>query len=355
MKTLYYTLTLAACAAALSACSGDDAQKVPATPEAGNVRFALQTPAAGSFRGPVRSNDDFRILAFKQNGADYLYYQDIPVGGMGFDGTKLSGTVQLPAGDYKFVPTFGLTAAGNYTWPELAGKPLADELHIEHTASTFPEAFMLNVPIDKVPAYKLSLDGPALNVEATLRRAVSRVDVLFLRADKNAAGDYVEKSGDDVFGPEKLAQVEMEYTGANSQLGISGEKGAATFDVTHVIDPAGVLTMGTGASTLVGTKDYDFDAVASGDIVTGSAHLQGTFLIPNTVSTASTGLTMRLTSGEGNVRTITLPDGIPVERNKVTLIRIYVLGTNVFTTGVDFAVTVDTVWDGTNNVDGAID
>ena len=44
-----------------------------------------------------------------------------------------------------------------------------------------------------------------------------------------------------------------------------------------------------------------------------------------------------------------------VERNKATLIRIYVLGENVFTTGVDFEVEVDTVWDGSNFVDGEID
>lgn len=45
---------------------------------------------------------------------------------------------------------------------------------------------------------------------------------------------------------------------------------------------------------------------------------------------------MQLTSGEGSARTIALRDKIPVERNKATLIRIYVLGENVFTTGVDF-------------------
>ena len=63
----------------------------------------------------------------------------------------------------------------------------------------------------------------------------------------------------------------------------------------------------------------------------------------------------RLTSGEGSTRTITLKDKIPVERNKATLIRIYVLGDNVFTTGVEFEVEVDTVWDGSNFVDGEID
>jgi len=76
---------------------------------------------------------------------------------------------------------------------------------------------------------------------------------------------------------------------------------------------------------------------------------------PNPDNTAATGFSMQLTSGEGSARTIALRDKIPVDRNKATLIRIYVLGENVFTTGVDFEVEVDTVWDGSNFVDGEID
>lgn len=33
--------------------------------------------------------------------------QDIPLAGMNFDGTALTGTVQFPAGDYKFLPSYG--------------------------------------------------------------------------------------------------------------------------------------------------------------------------------------------------------------------------------------------------------
>lgn len=69
---------------------------------------------------------------------------------------------------------------------------------------------MLNTPLDAVPAYTVSLDGPKQTVSATLRRAVSRVDVLFIRAEKDAAtGVYTEKTGADVFGPEKLAGVKL--------------------------------------------------------------------------------------------------------------------------------------------------
>ena len=181
--------------------------------------------------------------------------------------------------------------------------------------------------------------------------------MLFIRAEKDAAtGVYTEKAGGDVFGPEKLAGVKLAYTGANSRLGLSGEKVSGLTDVSHTIDtPADVVTMGTGESTVVGADKYDFENVQPADIISGSAHLKGTYLIPNPDNTAATGFSMQLTSGEGSARTIALRDKIPVERNKATLIRIYVLGENVFTTGVDFEVEVDTVWDGSNFVDGEID
>lgn len=197
---------------------------------------------------------------------------------------------------------------------------------------------MLNTPLDAVPAYTVSLDGPKQTVSATLRRAVSRVDVLFIRAEKDAAtGVYTEKPGADVFGPEKLAGVNLAYTGANSRLGLSGEKVSGLSDVSHTIGtPADVVTIGTGESTVVGADKYDFENVQPADIISGSAHLKGTYLIPNPDNTGTTGFSMQLTSGKGSARTIALRDKIPVERNKATLIRIYVLGENVFTTGGRF-------------------
>lgn len=354
MKKLYTLFVLTVFAVLATACSNEE-ETNPIAVQTGNVQFDLAAPS--QTRGPVYRADDFRILAFKKSGSDYTYLKDIPLGGMTYADGKLSGTVQLAAGDYKFLPSYGLVAPGNYTWPGLSDAALSDALFVTHTGESFPAAFMLNMPLDAVPAYTVSLDGPKQTVSATLRRAVSRVDVLFIRADKDAqTGDYTEKTGEDVFGPEKLATVKFSFADANSRLGLSGEKVAGTFDAEHTIAaPAEALTMGTGTATVVGTDGYDFENVLPADIVSGSAHLKGTYLIPNADAAATTGFTMQLTSGEGSTRTIALTDKIPVERNKATLIRIYVLGDNVFTTGVKFEVEVDTVWDGSNFVDGDID
>ncbi|WP_462354411.1 hypothetical protein [Alistipes timonensis] len=357
MKKNYNLLVLAAFAVAAGACTDPEENTDTAAPATGNLQFITRAPRSVSVGGPVHGIGEYRILAFRNTGSGYVYMQDVPLGGMDFDGSAFSGTVPFPVGDYKFLPVYGLVTPGNYTWPELPGAPLSDALCVTHTGENFPATFMLNVPLDAVPSYTVSLDGPKQTVNATLRRAVSRVDVLFIRAEKDpATGAYAEKSGDDVFGPEKLAGVKLSYTGANSRLGLSGEKSEGIFDVSHTIaSPGDALTMGTGPSTVVGVGEYDFENVRPADIISGSAHLRGTCLIPNGDDTPSAGFTMQLTSGGGSTRTIALADKIPVERNKVTLIRIYVLGDNVFTTGVDFAVEVDTAWDGSNFVDGEID
>ena len=354
MKKIYNLLVFAALAA-VAACSDEGAKTDTPEIASGNVRFTAKVPQTA--RGPVYSSDGFRILVFKNSGSGYVYMQDISSAVLKFDGSTLSGTAQLPAGEYKFLPSYGLVTPGNYTWPDLRDAVLSDALFITHTGESFPAAFMLDKPIDAVPAYTVTLDGQKQTVSATLRRAVSRVDVLFIRAEKDdATGAYTEKQGDDVFGPEKLAGVKLSFTGANSRLGLSGEKVEGLFDTEHTIAaPAGAVTMGTGLSTVIGADGYDFENVLPADIISGSAHLKGTYLIPNPDNAAATGFKMLLTSGEGTPRTIELTDKIPVERNKATLIRIYVLGDNVFTTGVEFEVEIDTVWDGSNFVDAEID
>lgn len=354
MKHIYSLLLFTACAAFAAACSDDHTDTVP-VPDAANVQFTATVPSGS--RGPVYTADEFRILVFRSNGSEYSYMYDIPSAGLRFDGTTLSGTAQLPAGEYKFLPCYGLVSPGNYIWPDLSAAPLSDALYLTHTGESFPAAFMLNESLADVTAYTVALDGPKQTVRATLRRSVSRVDVLFVRAEKDpATNKYTEIQGDDVFGPEKLAGVKFTFTNANNRLGLSGEKVDGVFDAAHTLaTPADAVTMGTGTSTVVGGEGYDFENVLPADIIAGSAHMKGTYLIPNPDNTATTGFAMQLTSGEGTPRTITLADNIPVERNKATLIRVYVLGDNVFTTGVDFEVAVDTVWDGSNFVDGEID
>lgn len=50
--------------------------------------------------------------------------------------------------------------------------------------------------------------------------------------------------------------MKLAYTGANSRLGLSGEKVSGLSDVSHTIGtPADVVTIGTGESTVVGADN----------------------------------------------------------------------------------------------------
>lgn len=357
MKKVFNAALTAMLAMAAIACSKESENSaVPAS--AANVEFVTRMPVSANTRGPVYTPQEFRILAFRKNDGDndYTYLTEIPVQGMQYDGSALSGGVQLAAGEYKFLPCYGLVTPGGYTWPALAGTTLNNDLYVTHTQESFPATFMVNTQLDAVPSYTVTLDGPKQNVSSLLKRAVSRIDILFIRADKDpATGKYTEKSGSDVFGPEGLASVKIDYTDANSFLGLSGEKVDGVFDVSHNLNPAmNAVIMGTGSATAVDVPGYDYESVSPADIISGSAYVQGTYLIPNADNTGTTGMTMTLTSGKGSVRTIAVGDKIPVERNKVTHVKIYVLGENVFTTELGLGVDINTKWDGFNYTEGEI-
>ena len=326
----------------------------------GGRQPAIRHPnaAGGVGCGPVYDTGGFRILAFRNTGSDHVYMQDVPLGAMSFDGSALSGTVQFPAGDYKFPALLRTGGAGQ---PHVAGphgRRAFDALCVTHTQESFPAAFMLNAPLDAVPSCTVSLDGPKQTVSGTLPpRRFARGRTLHPGGRRTRRQASIPKNrATTSSAPKKLAGVKLSYTGANSRLGLSGEKAEGLFDVSHTIAvPADAVTTGTGVSTVVGADKYDFENVQPADIISGSAHLKGTYLIPNPDNTPATGFSMLLTSGKGSTRTIALTDKIPVERNKSDIDPNLRTGRQCLYHGVDFDVEVDTVWDGSNFVDGEID
>lgn len=322
---------------------------------------------------PDFENNNFRIMAFKKapegtvNAGKYLYAQDIATGAMSLTSTKLSGEVRIPVGEYKFVSTYGLNSGG-FGLPELTAQTeLNDDINITHnTIDGSSVVFLENGTFDKLKSYRLGLDSKANeNVTASLTRAVSRVDLLFIQATKNADGNYTEApdlSVTDVFGGQ-LDNIQMQFTNLNKNVNLLGERNSAkaptlfngNLTVQHLEKAVTIGTAAAGA-TKVGTSDYkNYDNIVPEDIQKGSAHVHGAYVLPFEKGEIKTGLTLALKNKIGDVRTIEIPDILPLERNKVTLVKIRVLTGTVFHTNAQFEVTVDTAWlDNANTIEGEI-
>lgn len=297
--------------------------------------------------------DDLRILAFRQDNADnaFKYIGDVKKDEITMVGDKFTGKAQLPVGTYKFIPMYGLN--DQVQVPALSNTvAYGDDLALTHApANTLPAIFLQNADVT-VKEYTLGVTDTERNatVQLALKRAIARLDVQFVRADK--AGDvYTEKAGETVLGPANLASMKITMNGITSKASMT--KGVVTSDVidyTYTVPVASALTEGTAVATQFGGEGYNFDAVAEGDFIDGSVHVQGPYVFPYADNTQSATLAIELTSGKDNVtgqvytRTLNI-NGVKLLRNQVTLVKIYVTGDDLFHTSVGFEVTLNKAWD----------
>lgn len=369
---------LAALLVCMASCSNDDQVGVNApAPDGETALFRIETHAEmGNYspatsRGiplPAIAKENFRILAFKQSpqSGKFLYEQDVPKENLSCTNNVLSGTARLPIGTYKFVPTYGLAAGGGFALPEFTSRntELANTLNITHNAVDASSVFFLGKdPVESLQTYALGLSSstPNDNVSLSMSRAVSRVDILFLQAKEENDVKVEVSDSTDVFGASELAGIDLQFTGLNKNINLSGNKvtndDGSLFNSNYSITDLGnAVTKGSSETdTQVGTDGYlTYDNITTDHIKKGSAHVQGVYVLPFGEVANETKLNLTLKNKRGDVRNITVPDILPLERNKVTLVKIYVLSGTVFNTDVEFAVTVDTAWLGANTVDGEI-
>jgi len=380
MKKNFYVVGMAAILFLGSCQDSDENVNNPViNGESKQVKFELD--ASSLMQGqatrtytPTYDINGFSIYAYKLNGSDYVFEKTVSLANMDYNPTtkKLTGTDNLPIGSYKFihgyglnqdnltVPTSGTLSAGTVTY---AGGPLT-EVFLE-TDKT----------VDALVKYDLGInEAAATTVTGTLKRAVSRVDLMFISADKNGDGitekKYYDYPTTDVFGGKVIDKIEMQLSAVNSQMNLFGVNIPATLPSGTTITLENeedtntdwnYITVGNADGTEVGKQGYlSYDEIESGHIIAGGAHVFGTYLLHNNNNTATTGLKLVITpkKEEGKdvvARTITIPNGIPLERNKVTLVKVYVLNdNNVFTTTVDFEVVIDTEWLNANEATGTI-
>jgi len=391
MKTVLKIFSLAFAVLLVTACQNDDEQEVNVQKEGTtSVKFELDASAlkldglSKSLKySPTYNKGGFGIYAFRQvdGGSDYVFEKEINVANMEYKSAtkKLEGSDLLTIGKYKFLFSYGLANQANrLTLPSWPNKTLVNSFPITYNGSgALTEIFLETSESDvaDLDPYELGLTNAAANptVEATLFRAVSRVDVMFIKAKKGDDGTYTETAypaGKNVFGERAIEQLQLRFTNLNNTMNFFGRNITTTATPSANINLSNftnTISIGDATATEIGKDDYtNYDNVQTSDIIYGSAHVFGTFLFPNDNANKTTGLEIYI-KGTGVVgRTINVSTDadhlLPVERNKVTLVKIYVLEKDgspeiptVFTTNVEFEVEIDTVWDGSHTVTGEIE
>lgn len=373
MKSLKTVFFMGAATLLFAACNNDDEVLSTAPNEEGNLTVAnfdmdvshLNMGIAARGIVPIYANAGFTIYAFKHNGADYICNKVINGSTMTYNSVnqKLTGTTSLPIGVYRFVPAYGLANSANITLNgDMLGKPLTDNLLMSHTSTgMLPEIFLMDGAVADLADYSMGLTNEVNpTVTATIKRAVARVDVMFIKATKSG-GVYTEQamsSGNVLKGT--LANLDLKFTNLNTDMNFFGlRSGNGTFGYTFFLDNLdNRITIGDNdTKTAIGEPTYfSFDNVAPEHVIKGSAHVSGTYLIPNNDGAKSVGLTLDVTHPDNTKRTISISVDddhlLALERNKVTLVKVYVLGESVFDTNATFEIDIDTVWLGSNVVEG---
>lgn len=383
MKTVKNFIVMALVGFFVTACQSDEDQSYAVDTQGKTaVNFELNANAikydvvnnAGLKYSPEYSEDGFRIYAFRriENGADYKFEKTINLTNMEYDPDKqkLIGSDLLNIGTYKFLSVYGVNQGVLTTTPFNASTVLTDNFAMAYNGTAaLNEIFVEDGPASTLKSYSLGLTSDANEtVTATLKRAVSRVDIMFIKAKKEGEV-YTELpyTNGNAFGQKDIETLQLRYKDLNSSMNFFGSLLLGVLSDTTRINLSNftnIVTFGTAQATSVGQEDYArYDNVQESDLITGAAHVFGNYLIPNAENEKKVGLRIYIKPVGGEGRIITLADKLPIERNKVTLVKIYVIDNgdtpgpeepNVFTTKVNFEVEIETVWDGSNEVIGEV-
>lgn len=378
MKTSRTIFFMALVGLLMTACQSDDEQVSSVNSQDQTaVNFELDASAikydvinnSGLKYSPTYSKDGFSVYAFKRvvGGTNYVYEKTISLSKMNYANNKLTGSDILSIGTYKFISAYGVNQTGILTIPTWTGKTITDGFAMDYNGTgALGEIFLQDTDAASLTSYELGLTSDANpTVTATLKRAVSRVDIMFFKGKKEN-GSYTEvpyTAGKNVFGQKTLETLQLRYTDLNTRMDFFGNLLTATPIAANInlSDFTNKVTIGNATATIIGDDDYTrYDNVDAADLINGAAHVFGNYVIPNADATETAGLEIYIKPVNGEGRVISLTDKLPMERNKVTLVKIYVLDNggpeepNVFTTNVNFVVEIETVWDGSNEVTGEI-
>lgn len=401
MKTINSILFALVSVIFMTACSSNDEAGKPT--ELGKdevlVSFNMDasdiTMGANQTRtfGPTYDKSGFSVKAFRKDvvSGKYLFFKELNLANFTFSANKLTGTQILTVGSYKFLVTYG-AASTQLTVPSFtpgttelneaaaitcaySNAGLANELFLQ----TRHQTAQGSTAAGKLKEYNFKVGGETVNdpVKEKLQRAVSRVDVLFISATK-AGAVYTERKFVDPTSATKdildnrAIKLTFDIDEMSNSMSMVGAPSSTSFSTTHpniVLNYAtgtytnnNKVTVGSGNSTKVGGSTYlTYDNVLAADIIDKSAHVFGTYLFPFASTAKKTNLSLVIEGSKSATDVVTRTidvTNVPFEQNKVTLIRVYVLGdpgTSVFDTNVTFEVELDTAWLPSNTVNVEVD
>lgn len=371
---------LAACVVMAVSCSKENSGPKVEVDGKVPVQFRMQTTdqmTVTKTPSNTYSADGFRIFAFRQSGTDWLFAEELTLRNSAFSsngsGGTYTGEASLPEGVYRFIPTYGLKTPGSgYSIAQYTANQAWDNaapVLITHTGGSAPELFTLNTgDLPGVADFTVTAGVENAGYQATINRAVARVDVLISRAEGTPTA-YTETPNErSVFGEKQLVKATLAFTGVNSSMNYLGRStSGSTYDYTYTIGSAGDATVdadvliGTAAVQTYAKNGYrSYNAVDPADVLQGAAHLYGPFLIANADATPTQGAVLTFTDNNGTDRVITIPAGnLPLERNHVTVIKVILLAEpdgpippDIWSSDVNFAITLDTEYAGNPQIDG---
>jgi hypothetical protein len=355
--------------------------------DASAIGYSVATKAATQF-APVYTKDGFSIYAFRQvvGGTDYVYEKTVSLTNLSYSPItkKLTGSDLLPIGVYKFLPVYGLgNQSSLLTIPTWSSQTLSNDFTISYNGGNGLSEIFLPITtgnVENLTSYEMGLTNTTNpTVEASLQRAVSRVDIMFIKAIKSTGEEgetiYTETAypdGKDVFGQKTVKAIQLRYKGLSNLMSFFGSNLTTSVSNPNInLNLAkGIILKGENPTeTTIGKGSYiSYDNISSNDLIYGGAHIFGNYLFPNSNADKTTSLELYIEPENGLGRTINVSyddaHKLPIERNKVTIVKIYVVDNSgdpenpnpptVFDTTVNFEVEIETVWDGSNEVTGEI-
>lgn len=364
MKRIIYACIAVACLTTAVSCTNDATTNEVINDGKAEVSFSLKSDkkiSAVTRANGVITEDGFRLHAFRKNHTtgDFQLYKEMDLSGMDYSGDQLTGTLRLDAGTYKFVPSYGLTGSYN-NWLNITdGAVLGNDMYITHMPLlSVPEIFQEHTPVDQLTEWDIKLDGTTQTVTTTMFRSVGRVDVIFVGAQR-VNGEIVTDPSKDPLGGYETKSLVFDFAGVSPRMNLVGEIPAADMRQAHKFNhgqPGSGVIMGLGTYANSILDGYtQLDNITANNVPQGSAYFVGPYLLPQYGSDNVVNATVTISNNDPlGVRIITVADPIPVEQNKVTIITVWVLSDHIYSAEFEFVATVDTVWEGSNIIDGGV-